>query len=198
LENKVAKKVKKIENQLLKLNLGSGPTKMEGFLSVDVIEFPEVDVVADLTKRFPWEDNTIEEVHCSHTIEHFDAMERIHIVNEIYRILVPGGKATLIAPHWSSCRSYGDPTHKFPPISEFWFYYLSKEWRLGDKEKKVPGNAPHTDATYMKGGFSCNFDFSWGYSLHPTVQMRNQEMQQFMVQFYKEAAQDIMATLIKK
>jgi hypothetical protein len=194
----VAKKKIEPKKTSLKLNLGSGPSKMEGFLSVDCIEFPTIDVVTDLTKKFPWDNNTVEEVHCSHTLEHFEAMERVHFVNELYRVLIPGGKATIITPYWASCRAYGDPTHKFPPISEFWFYYLSKEWRLGDEEKKVPANAPHTDIKYLKGGFSCDFEATWGYSLHPMVQLRNQEAQQFMIQFYKEAAQDIIATLIKK
>lgn len=194
---KMGKKNKK-ETPLLKLNLGSGPTKMEGFLSVDCIEFPEVDVVCDLLKTWPWKDGTVSEAHCSHVVEHFDAMERVHFVNELYRVMVPGGKAQIITPYWGSCRAYGDPTHKWPPISEFWFYYLSKEWRMGDKEKKIAGNAPHTDATYLKGGFACDFDATWGYSLHPAVQLRNQESQQFMVQFYKEAAQDVIATLTKK
>jgi hypothetical protein len=192
------KKKTKKEDLPLKLNLGSGPTKMEGFVSVDNIEFPEVDVVADLTKKWPWKNDTVAEVHASHFIEHLDAFERIHFVNELYRVLIPGGKATIITPYWGSCRAYGDPTHKWPPISEFWFYYLSKEWRLGNKEKKLQGNAPHTDATYLKGGFSCDLEATWGYSLHPTVQVRSQEAQHFMVQFYKEAAQDIMATLTKK
>lgn len=189
---------KKIENKPLKLNLGSGPNKMEGFISVDNISFPGIEVVTDLTKKFPWKDNSVEEIHASHVIEHFDALERIHFINEIYRVLVPGGKATIIAPHWASCRAYGDPTHKFPPISEFWFFYLSKEWRLGNEEKKLPANAPHTDVKFFKKGFNCDFEATWGYALHSAVQLRNQETQQFMVQFYKDAATDIMATLIKR
>lgn len=189
---------KKPEKKLVKLNLGSGPSKMDGFLSVDSISFPGIDVVTDLTKKFPWENNSVEEIHASHVVEHFDAMERVHFINEVHRVLIPGGKATIITPHWASCRAYGDPTHKFPPVSEFWFYYLSKEWRLGNEEKKLQPNAPHTDAKYLKGGFNCDFEATWGYTLHPTVQLRNQEAQQFMVQFYKEAALDIIATLVKK
>lgn len=189
---------KKKNTEVIKLNLGSGRKKIEGFLSVDNIKFPEVDVVTDLTKKFPWEDNSVTEIHSSHVIEHFDAMERVHFVNEMYRVLVPDGKVTLQAPHWASCRAYGDPTHKFPAISEFWFYYLSREWRLGNKEKNLEPNAPHTDASFIKGGFNCNFEATWGYSLNPQLQFRNQEAQQFMIQFYKEAALDIIATLIKK
>lgn len=69
---------------------------------------------------------------------------------------------------------------------------------MGNKEKNLEPNAPHTDASFIKGGFNCNFEATWGYSLNPQLQFRNQEAQQFMIQFYKEAALDIIATLIKK
>jgi predicted SAM-dependent methyltransferase len=48
----------------LKLNLGSGKSKMEGFLGVDAIKFDGVDVVTDLRKRWPWEDESVDEVYC--------------------------------------------------------------------------------------------------------------------------------------
>lgn len=190
--------MKNKKEEVVKLNLGSGPSKMEGFLSVDCIEFPEVDVVTDLLKKWPWKDSSVTEVHASHLVEHFGAWDRVYFWNELHRVLIPGGKATIITPYWASGRAYGDPSHVWPPVSEFAFYYLSKEWRLGDKEKNILPNAPHTDVTYIKGGFACDFEATWGYSLHPTVQLRNQEAQQFMVQFYKEAAQDIVATLTKR
>ncbi len=179
----------------VKLNLGSGPTKLPGFLSVDSIPFPEVDVVTDLTKPWPWPDGTVEDVHASHFLEHLDAFQRVHFFNELFRVLVPGGKATIVTPHWGSGRAYGDPSHKWPPVSEFAFYYLSKAWRLGTAS--MPGNAPHTDAKYLKNGYACDFEATWGYSLHPTVQLRCQESQSFMVQHYREAAQDLIATLKK-
>lgn len=193
----VEKKIMK-NKELLKLNLGSGPNRMEGFVSVDCIAFPNVDIITDLTKKWPWKNNTVAEAHASHVIEHFDAMERVHFVNELYRVLIPGGKATIITPHWANSRAYGDPTHKFPAVSEFWYYYLSKEWRLGNKDKNLAANAPHTDIQYLKNGFNCDFEATWGYSLHPTVQLRNQDAQQFMVQFYINAVMDILATITKK
>lgn len=207
---------------LLKLDLGCGGNKQAGFTGVDSIAFPGVDVVCDLVerdiprhgslaprllddlpddklpfKKWPWPDNSVAEAHSSHFIEHLTAMERVHFVNELYRVLVPGGKCSLVVPHWGSCRTYGDPTHQWPPVSEFWFYYLKREWRLGDPAKGLGANAPHTDAQHMSGGFSCDFDAVWGYSVHPTWQVRNQDAQQFALQWYKEAIQDIVATLTK-
>ena len=175
----------KAEPKELKIDLGCGPNKREGFTGVDVRQFDgKVDVVADLRKKWPFADGSVSEAHTSHFVEHLEAHERIHFVNELYRVLKPGGKCQLIVPHWASCRAYGDLTHKWPPVSEFWFYYLSKEWRAT--------NAPHND------GYVCDFECGWGYSLHQSIMARNQEYQQNAIQFYKEAAQDIIATLTKK
>ncbi len=194
----------------LRLDLGCGKNKREGFTGVDSRQFEGVDIVCDLVERrtshsvanlldkypepifqdrskykpWPWEDNSVEEVHSSHFIEHLTAPERIHFVNELHRVLKPAGKATLITPHWSSCRAYGDLTHQWPPVSEFWFYYLSKAWR--------EQNAPHND------GYTCDFEATWGYGMHPQLIPRNAEYQQHAMQFFKEAVQDLHASLIKK
>ena len=197
-----------------KLDLGCGPNKKPGFCGVDQIPFPGVDMILDLRKPWPWENNSIYEVHCSHTLEHFDGMERVHFLNELYRVLMPGdrdasgkpavGFCTLIVPHWASCRAYGDPTHKWPPVSEFGFFYWKRDWRMA--------NAPHDDAhprgldphnnggktgEFNPDGFNCNFDVTWVYTLEPGTAARNSEFQQFAMQYYTEARQDIIATLIK-
>jgi SAM-dependent methyltransferase len=175
--------------QPIKLNLGSGPNKMDGYISVDSIAFPNVDTVTDLTKPWPWANDSVAEVHCSHTLEHFERLDRIHFANELYRVLAPGGKASIIVPHWNSNRAYGDMTHCWPPVSEMWFYYLSKDWRKG--------NAPHDDIEFNPKGYTCNFQCTWSYSVHPSLTIRNAEYQQHAIQFWKEACQDIMATLVK-
>lgn len=184
------------EDKPIRLDLGCGPNKNQAgdWTGVDRMKFPCVDVVLDLAQRmvdpdtglvefkaWPWADNSVDEVHSSHFVEHLEPDERIHFVNEIYRILKPGGKALLIAPYWSSQRAYGDLTHKWPPIAAFWFFYLSAEWRKT--------NAPHnTD-------YTCNFTPNWGYSLRQDVQSRNQEYQIFAVNNYVEVCEDVICTL---
>jgi hypothetical protein len=195
----VAKTHKRVKHQkpkakLLKLDLGCGNNKREGFFGVDRVKFDKVDEVVDLCKRkngassdfvpWPWKDNSVEEVHCSHFLEHLKPEERIHFANEIHRILIADGRATIIVPHWCSNRAYGDLTHQWPPVSEMWFYYLSKGWRAA--------NAPHNDF------YTCDFDFTAGYSMHPSLLPRNQEYQQQALNFFKEAAQDIIATVVAK
>lgn len=174
----------------LKIDFGCGKNKREGFFGVDSIKYPGVDMVvdlADVSKPYPWEDNSVAEAHASHFLEHLDSIERIHFLNELYRILIPNGPCQVIVPHWASGRAYGDPTHKMPPVCEFATYYWRKDWR--------DQNAPHTDAENWPLGFKCNFDVQGGANLHPLVAMRNREFQEFAMVFYKEAAQDSIWTL---
>jgi SAM-dependent methyltransferase len=187
------------------------------WIGVDSIAFPGVDVVLNLAEpiyspfptwkdpniailegyerkpmgyvRWPWADNSVEEAHASHFIEHLEPMERWHFFNELYRVLKPGAKATIITPDWCSQRAYGDMTHKWPPVSGFFWFYLSKEWRAA--------NAPHNDAQHVKGGLSCNFGAQWGPTVHPEIATRNQEYQQHAITFFKEACQDSICTLTK-
>lgn len=175
---------------LWRLDIGCGKNKKPGFTGVDQYKMDGVDVVHDVRKKWPWGDNSVEEVHCSHFLEHLEQQERVMFMNELYRVLIPAGKATLITPHWCSNRAYGDPTHKWPAVSEMFFYYLSKEWR--------DTQAPHTDKKWDKDGFECDFQATWGYSSHPELVSRNQEYQMHAFKFWKEAAQDIIATLVKK
>lgn len=166
---------------MVKLDLGCGKNPREGFEGVDAIDFGQKHVL-DLGKAWPWDDESVEEVHSSHFIEHLDGTERVHFFNELYRVLVWGGKATIIAPHWSNDCAYGDPTHKWPPVSNWTALYLLKQWR--------DQNAPHT-------GYTCDFDWTVGFSPDPSIVVRNQEFQQFATNHYRNGARDIFINLTK-
>lgn len=174
----------------MKIDIGCGKNKKEGFIGVDQFAMEGVDIVMDV-RQTPWqfEDGSIEEVHCSHFLEHLTQEERVKFFNELSRVMRQGAKATIITPHWASNRAYGDPTHKWPAVSEMMFYYLKQDWR--------DTQAPHTDIKWNELGYSCNFDAVWGYSFSPDLAVRNQEYVQFALQNYKEAAQDIHATITK-
>lgn len=175
---------KKKEEALIKLDLGCGINKKEGFIGVDSRKFKGVDKVVDLTKAWPWKTNSVDEVHCSHMIEHLTSAQRCHFMNELWRVLKKDAKATIVAPHWASGRAYGDPTHVWPPVCEFYFQYLGREWRKTQ--------APHSEPM-----LKCNFHHVLAYGLNPQIAVRNQDFQMFAVAFYKEAASDIIATLTK-
>jgi hypothetical protein len=175
---------------LLKLNLGCGKSKLEGYLGVDRRSFEGVDVVTDLLDPWPWETNSVSDIHMSHVLEHFTGPQRVYIFNEMYRVLVPDGKAHIITPYWASNRAYGDFTHQWPPVSEMLYYYLSQEWRSA--------NAPDNDILWNPEGYACDFAVTWGYGLHPEITLKNQAGQTFALTFYKEAAQDLYANAVAK
>lgn len=178
--------VKKKEEEIIRLDFGCGKNKREGFTGVDSIAFDNVDIVLDLVNdEWPWEDNSVSEVHCSHFVEHLDGQERIKFFNNLYRILKPKGSATIITPHWSHERAYGDPTHKFPPVCTWTYFYLMKGWR--------DVNAPHS-------GYTCNFDASLQGVHDPNdawVAMRNMETKAILMQRNINTTTDLVATITK-
>jgi len=179
------------QSERIKLDIGCGKNKQAGFTGIDKIKFDGVDHVLDVgSQRLPYRDDSVAEIFSSHFVEHLKPLERIHFMNEAYRVLAKDGKMTVIVPHWASCRAYGDMTHQWPPVSEFWFYYLDKDWRMA--------NAPHSDAEHVEWGYKCSFNATWGYGMNPQILSRNQEYQQFAMGWYKEAIQDIHATLTPK
>lgn len=184
----------------LDLGCGNGDRKRPGFIGVDFEQRPNkdgtpgVDVVHDLTVApWPFEDESVEEVHASHMLEHIPANKRPVIFNELYRILKKGGKGTFITPHWASNRAYGDISHQWPPVSEMFWYYLDKKWRQE--------NAIHLDSEYRPGAtdaFSCDFRGTpWHYSLAQWTVGRTEEWKMEALARFKEAAQDMIATVTK-
>lgn len=168
----------------LKLDLGCGTSKQPGFLGVDSRQFPGVDLVVDLRQPWPWRDGEVHEAFSSHFLEHLTGPERIHFVNELYRVLRPGGTAVIVVPNWASARAYGDLTHQWPPVSPDWFYYLGKAWRSS--------HAPHNDF------YTCDFNVQYRYALHERFRELPANDQQFACTFYIDGAQEIMAEFTKQ
>jgi SAM-dependent methyltransferase len=171
------------ESTPLKLDLGCGTKKRPGFLGVDSRQFEGVDFVVDLRQPWPWRDGTVEEAFCSHVVEHLTAAERIHFINELYRVLRPGAAATIVVPNWASALAYGDLTHQWPPVSTDWFYYLGKAWRTQ--------HAPHNDF------YTCDFSVQYRYAMHEHFRSAPPGDQQFACTFYVDAAPEITAELKK-
>lgn len=96
-----------------KLHLGCGKTILEGWINLDVIKLPGVDVVADLDDcrdtPLPFEDSSIDEFLASHVIEHL--RNPLPFMQELHRIAKPGARAVFRVPYGSSDDALEDPTH---------------------------------------------------------------------------------------
>jgi hypothetical protein len=142
--------------QLVRLDLACGQRCREGFEGIDL--YAPAARKIDLLK-FPWplESDSVDELHCSHFVEHipardltfedligrldedglpaFDDMPRwlgqdmfFAFFDECWRVLRHEGKFKVIVPSLQSTRAFQDPTHRrFIPIATF--LYLNREWR---------------------------------------------------------------------
>jgi SAM-dependent methyltransferase len=104
----------------MRLNLGCCDTKFHGFLGVDVCG--PADIIADLRESWPWPDSSVEEVIARDVFEHLP--DKRHTMNELWRVLKPGGKATLQIPHATlGDGGHCDPTHvSYWTTSDFEYY----------------------------------------------------------------------------
>ena len=140
--------------------------------------------IKNLVGRWPLKDNSVDEANCNYVLHLVTMRERIHFFNELYRVLKPGGKCRIDVPYWCAAKAYGDPRVQWPPVTEYLFPMLNKAYR--DQQR---------DPTSI--GLTCNFDHTLGYGMHPMIATRNQEYQQHAVSFWKEAAQELIATVTK-
>lgn len=113
---------------MISLELACGANKTPGYHGVDIAPLPGVDSVVDLLS-FPWPfaDASADRVLCSHFFEHVPARLRPAFMNEVWRVLGPGGTAEFRTPLglWRQCQ---DPTHEWPPIVPGSFSYFDMEW----------------------------------------------------------------------
>ncbi len=107
----------------LRIDLGCGSWKPEGFIGVDSYPGSEVDIIADLNENFPFPDNSIDEVRAHDVIEHLP--DRIHTMNEIWRICKPNATIDIRVPSTDGRGAFQDPTHvSFWNINSFKYYSI--------------------------------------------------------------------------
>lgn len=172
---------------LVKLDLGCGQNKQEGFTGVDLYA-PNADVKIDLLKfPLPWEDNSVDELFASHFLEHVPQKLRWPFMDECWRIMKPGAVMRVFVPSWKSERSYGDMTHEWPPVVAFFFLYLNRGWREANK------------LTHGPYALKCDFDHQAGPAgISGEFSTRNQETQVFACTHYLESYSDMWVALTKR
>jgi predicted SAM-dependent methyltransferase len=90
----------------LKLNIGCGETKIEGFVNVDCTEnvIVKPDLVHDIRhKPLPYEDGVIDEIWMIHALEHIEFFHWETIFREFARLLKPNGVLLLSYPEFERC-----------------------------------------------------------------------------------------------
>jgi len=137
-----------IDEKPVKLDLAAGQNPRPGFQGVDLFTG---DVRVDLLSfPWPWADSSVDEVVCSHFVEHIpmgfvDDKNVVHVMpgvgrkdlflaffDELYRVLKPNARAEIVVPYLMNHRAFQDPTHR-RFLCEASFSYLMKPWRDANK-----------------------------------------------------------------
>jgi len=94
----------------MKINLGAGSNIYDGYINHDISMIPNIDVIHDLNVYpWPWANNSAEEIVANDLLEHLNDFMRA--MEELYRIVKPGGTLKIKVPYWNSVFRYADPTH---------------------------------------------------------------------------------------
>lgn len=189
--NKHIKDLLKKNKQGIKLELGCGANKNDGFVGIDVLPLKGVDIVHDLEK-FPWPlpDNSASFVMSAHLVEHINPARVdarlvglvdlllkkkllteaevgeylgdynpgslfLRFMDEVWRVLEPGGQFMFVLPYAGSHGFWWDPTHVnactemtweyFDPLGPrtggtFYNFYKPLPWKVGPCVWTVEGN----------------------------------------------------------
>lgn len=86
----------------MKLHLGCGTKKLEGWVNIDSVPECEPDLVHDITAPLPYTDQSADELLAEDLLEHFDKYVRYLVFYEWTRVLKVGGKITLQVPDFKT------------------------------------------------------------------------------------------------
>ena len=95
----------------MKINIGGGFKRYEGFLNLDADPLTSPDYLVKLgVDTLPFEDNSVDEVRAYHILEHIGE-GFFQLMKEIYRVCKDTAIIDIQVPHHRSEIFYGDPSH---------------------------------------------------------------------------------------
>ncbi len=82
----------------MKLNIGAGSTRREGFLSVDVRADAMPDIVSDAWGLETIDDGSVDEIYTRHMLEHLDPNDARRTLARWFQALRSGGTLNIVVP----------------------------------------------------------------------------------------------------
>lgn len=130
-----------------RVNLGCGPHAARGWVNVDRIDAPGVDVVSDLRDRIALAEQSVDCVVAMHVLQDLAWQELPHALAEILRILRPGGWLRAGVPDLDRA------IDAYRRDDAAWFY-------VPDRDARAPGAKLVTQIIwYGSVRTPCTFDF---------------------------------------
>ena len=155
-------------------------------MNVDLCE--PADQIVDLEGPWPWPDSSVEEVNALDVIEHIGQcshnsrwscaicavhgsgdeklmrhpLGRIHFMNELHRVLLPGGRATIETPDAAKGAGfYQDPTHVSPWTRNSFQYFTAETFAHQRLAKAYGITASFRIVSLEERRYTDAFDIVW-------------------------------------
>jgi hypothetical protein len=134
---------------------------------------------------WPLADCSVDEAFSAYLFHRIHKDIRFQFMDQLWRVMKPGAKCTVIVPYWTSVRAIQDPTAEWPPISEQSFLYFNKQFR---EDNRIPG----------RERWKSDFDFVYGYQFEAETQNRPDEARAHWVKHYNNAINDLQLVLTRR
>ena len=85
----------------MKLHLGCGNKKIEGFVNVDIIKSNAVDVLDDVSRLEKFQNETADLIYACHVLEHFKRKEYFEVLKRWTDVLKCGGTLRISVPDFA-------------------------------------------------------------------------------------------------
>jgi SAM-dependent methyltransferase len=137
-------------NGLLALDLGAAHGRPDGYLGVDKHAGENVDIVATLPAPLDLPDSCAGVIRAVDFLEH--VADKVALINEIHRLLAPGGLLLSMTPSTDGRGAFQDPTHvAFYNENSFWYY----------TEAKYQAFVPEITARFQSSRLFTGFPTEW-------------------------------------
>ena len=83
---------------MIQVDIGCGAYKRPGWIGLDLVELEGVDYVVDVRNGIPFTDAQVDEIYCSHVLEHLTSAEGLKLLKECNRVLKDTGTIEIMVP----------------------------------------------------------------------------------------------------
>jgi hypothetical protein len=118
----------------MKIDIGCGMRKEEGWFGVDLRKYPGVDAVLNIgTERIPVENDSVDEMKAIHVLEHLRPEELFFFLDSAWELMKPKGFLHVEVPRAMTRAYFINPDHRIQFTQDTFGYF------------QVPGNPEHKD-----------------------------------------------------